>query len=183
MALMLVDFYKHQFEHFWAQGCRPRLLLSATPLKKWSKEERKTGVTLVDFCMRYGMPEPPFSHTIAADIRRAVHNSCYETYVRTYFRDWGTQTSWDKSWLDINNRLEASIQYYWELIRENSIRVVIFNDLPHLGSSVILYRLCRQMGVVTVICAPSILPNALFFFGALKTSASTMSFPIKRRLN
>ena len=165
MALMLVDYYKHQFEQFWAQGCRPSILFSATPLNKWAMEERKPGVELIDFRVRYSMPEQAlgYARTIDSEVRRKVHNSCYETYIRTYFRNWKTQLRWRRSWLEINNHFEAAIQYYWNLIKWNDIKVAIFNDVPHLGSSVILYKICEAMGVVPVICGPSPFPNALWF--------------------
>ena len=163
MALILVDYYKHQFDQFWAQGCRPRVLLSASPLNKWPAEERKPGVELIDFRVRFRMPEDGFAKTLDGDVRRKVHAACFETYIKTYFRDWGTQVGWEKSWLDINNHFEASLQYYWNLIERNSIRIAIFNDAPHLGSSIILYKLCEIMGVVPVVCMPSPFPNALWF--------------------
>ncbi len=76
------------------------------------------------------MPEDGFAKTLDGDVRRKVHAACFETYIKTYFRDWGTQVGWEKSWLDINNHFEASLQYYWNLIERNSIRIAIFNDAP-----------------------------------------------------
>ncbi len=164
MALMLVDFYRRQFEHFWAQGCRPRLLLSSTPLDRWPLEERKPGVVMVDSRLRYQTPPDSFAPSLDRDVRRRIHASCFETYVRTYFRDWGTQIGWEKSWLDINNQFEASVQHYWNLLKGNAIQVAIFNDLPHLGTSVVLQKLCEAMGIVTVMCHPSPFPNALWMY-------------------
>jgi hypothetical protein len=161
MASMLVDFQKHEFLQFWAQGCRPAVVLAYTPLRHWKPDELKSGVSIMEL-YRYHIPGGSFSQSISSSVLRQVRANCYPLFVRTYFRRWSTQSTWPNSWLDINNKFETFVQHYWQTIKDGNISVVLFNNAPHMGSGVILYHLCKVLNIPTMMCSASPFANALF---------------------
>ncbi len=94
MTLMLADFEKKHYLHFWAEGCRPALVQSRTPVRKWSEQEKKIGPEIVEFQV-YEQPTNSFAPEIPGDLVKEVREKCYKLYLRTYFRQQRQKYSWN----------------------------------------------------------------------------------------
>jgi hypothetical protein len=160
MSLLLADFSKGHFLQFWAQGARPSLLFSYTPLKDWAPEDKKDCLEIIEL-VHYAVPGKCFASDIDSELTEKIRKNCYNLYLRTYFRQWRSQFSWKYSWLDLNNKFESYVQYFWNAIKRKKITVAVFNSSPHNGSSIILYYVCKAANVRTVIASQSLFPNAL----------------------
>ena len=158
---MLVDFAKSHFLQFWEQGGRPALLFSYTPMKDWKPQDKKPGVEIIDAIL-YQLPETCFASDVDTSTIDEVRRLCYHFYLRTYFRQWRSQFGWKHSWLDINNSFESYVQYYWNKLNQHKINIAVFAGAPHNGSDIILYYVCKVLGIKTLICTASLFPNGMW---------------------
>ncbi|MEL6679532.1 MAG: hypothetical protein AAFQ51_12560 [Pseudomonadota bacterium] len=89
------------------------------------------------------------------------------------------------SWVDLENRFQSALHWYYDLLTRHRIDTVVFANVPHEGSLPILYDLSKALGVRTVVCLQSILPDRIWIveditdLGAFETTpGGALSPPI-----
>jgi hypothetical protein len=63
---------------------------------------------------------------------------------------------------ELTNEFALTYYYFYELLRDNKTRLVIFENIPHEGVEYILYKLARMFNIKTLMCYQSIFPNQFF---------------------
>ena len=106
-----------------------------------------------------------FAPDLPRDVAETARREGFLPYLRAYYR-YNRRKLWrSESWLDVNNHFENAVQYFWNLIRDRKIDLVLFHDIPHSGSAIVLYHLAHAAGIKVLILRQSHFPE---FFWAVE---------------
>ncbi len=149
MSVLLMGFYEQQVHELIEGGMpvkRVYLLGAAQPKKPVE------GVTFTPFRVLTGIADDDvFAPTLDEAIAAKARETGFRYFRRTHFRLFSRTVSRRESWLDVENHFEAGLQYFWKVLNEDRISTVLFNNVPHIGSTQILYHLCKAMGIRTIV--------------------------------
>ncbi|WP_445680491.1 capsular polysaccharide export protein, LipB/KpsS family [Radicibacter daui] len=158
MSIALVGFRKNVLEH---------LLEYNFDISYFIGSEKKETASIDDIESVYyddlfWMKRAEFSSSLNLDVANKVRSACYHLFIRTHYRHHSRSNPRAESWLDFNNHFESALQYYWNVIERNNIKTVIFSNIPHEASLIILYYLCMYLGVGTFVFLQSQFPGHFF---------------------
>lgn len=104
-----------------------------------------------------------------------------------------TARSYQRSPLEFQeyqNILAITAKYFLNLLTSRKVELVIFGNIPHEGPDNVLYRLCQESGVRTLVFAQSLFPNKFFAmerledFGQIaRTSEARAPHPVERKFD
>jgi hypothetical protein len=77
---------------------------------------------------------------------------------------WSSNIYDQKNIHDYLNLFNLNLNFLYQTLVSNDIRLVIFNRSPHLGGDFLLYLLAENMGIRTLILDQSKFPNKFFHF-------------------
>ncbi len=160
MTALLMGFYEKQV-HELIEGGMPVKLVFFLDTKP--AEDKAPGVTFIPFSDLTGIADDDvFAPTLDEEIAERVRDTGFTYFRRTHFRLFSRTISRSESWLDVENHFEAGLQYYWKLLNKHRISTVLFNNVPHIGSTQILYHLCKAMGIRTIVPTPTFFKDYMF---------------------
>lgn len=109
------------------------------------------------------------------ELRRALYAKAIHLFRRHYSRSSYARSRTLRSWVHLDNLFHIAANFYFDLLKRHDVSDVVFCDFPHEGSSIILYHLCRLLGVNTVIMMQSLFPSRIWItreiedFGSFNT--------------
>lgn len=54
------------------------------------------------------------------------------------------------------------IDVFYQLLKKNEVKLVVFSNIPHEGADYILYYVAKEIGIKTIVCYQSIFDNRFF---------------------
>lgn len=93
----------------------------------------------------------------------------YREFFRSYFTVFSSSFSRTPKGMgvppgDIENAFWMYTDFIHQTLRNKSIELVIFSDIPHLGGDYLVYACAKQLGIKTLICSQSQYPDRFFYF-------------------
>ena len=115
---------------------------------------------------------PNYHYTqMPSEIRKRLFRH-FPTFIETYCRNYrpDIQNVYANrnyhDYLDIYNIL---INYFYKILSENKIQLVMMNRMPHLGSDFLMITLAREMGLKTLMFMQfSVIPTRFFYMYSLE---------------
>ena len=104
----------------------------------------------------------PLQVDFDAGLRRELYSRSAQIFRRHYLRMGFARSRPMRSWTELDNLFHIAANFYFAILKQNSISHIVFKDFPHEGSCIILYELARLLGVDTVIVSPSAFPSRLW---------------------
>ena len=86
-------------------------------------------------------------------------------FVETYARNFGYYNVAVEDYPYIFNMF---ISFFSEIIANNNIHLVIFDDVPHGGAAFVLYEVARSLGIRTLILSQALFPNKFLYIEQIK---------------
>lgn len=115
------------------------------------------------------------------DFDPSLRHALYDAAIRMFRRHYGRslQAHWRGagSWLNQDNRFQIAANFYFDLLSRLGITDIVFSNIPHEGSYIILYHLARLMGLETLLVTQSQFPRRMWImrnfedYGSFETVA------------
>lgn len=109
-------------------------------------------------CLVAAPTRPDFSPSL----RRALFNASIRMFRRHYGRSVHAQGRGFRGWLHQENCFHIAANFYFDLLIRLGITDIVFANIPHEGSYIILYHLGRLMGLGTVVANQSPFPRRIW---------------------
>ncbi len=117
------------------------------------------GVTYIPVDKVHHMFEGAFAPDLDPVIEQQVTDDALIYFERTHYRTFKRRTYGTYNWDDVVNHFKNALQFYWTLLRRDGVDTVIFQNVPHGGSTIILYHLAKAMGIRVLVLFQSQWPN------------------------
>jgi hypothetical protein len=117
-------------------------------------------------------------------LAKQVREKAYPYFIRMLDRTRYQRRLPRFSWLDVINRMEIMIHFFYGVIERNNIRYIISANFPHEGAHIILCILAQEMGITNVYITQSPFPNAYWIlrdfedFGFFRTGLPKSQYSI-----
>lgn len=158
MSVLLIAFEHHHIERFRALNIPVSALIYIHRLPR----NPDPSVRLISHDMAHESVPGEFAADIDHEIVEKVRRASFTTYRRTHFRQFFKRAKNSDSWLDVDNLFENALQFYWNLLKDQKIDTVIFRNVPHGGTTIILYHLCKALNIRTIVLMQSLFANGFW---------------------
>lgn len=162
MNLLLSGFDKPVTEALCARGLVPKVWLQAN-VRHAADIERRSDIE-IHFFPDYAdcKFEPVFCRHVDRQVAQRVREKAYGYFARCFDRLIVRGRSAKGSWLSLSNYFEIALNFNWEMIVRNEIDYALFNNIPHGASEVVLYYLCKELGIKVACLFQPLIPGHLF---------------------
>lgn len=93
-----------------------------------------------------------------------LEKEVFDVFARCYSRTRVTRQFEIFDWIDCKSQFIRSLDFFYNILSRNKIKLVVFSNVPHEGPFILLYYLCLDLGVRTVILMQSLFPKRFFIF-------------------
>ncbi len=164
MSVALVGFDYEIFDSLFHQGIPINVLVydHRRPAKVVD------GVTYIPHDDVHHMFDGAFAANLDPEIVKQVQDKALRLFERTHYRTFIRRTFEGYDFRNVQNHFHNALQFYWNLIDKHDLKQIVFRNVPHGGSTIILYFLAKAMGVQTIILTQSIWPNAFWAADAIE---------------
>lgn len=100
-------------------------------------------------------PEVQLRLDFASSLRQQLYENSFGMFRRHYARITFLKNRSMRSWIDMDNMFHISANFFFDLIQRNRITTVVFSNIPHEGSYIVLYELAKLMGLEVIITTQS----------------------------
>ncbi len=165
MSVLAVAFEYHHVARFRAAGIPINSLIYIHRLPR----DLDPSVRLISHDLAHMAVPHAFAADLDPTITKQVREASFTTYRRTHFRQFFKRAKNSDSWLDVDNLFENAIQFYWNLLKDQKIETVIFRNVPHGGTTIVLYHLCQALGIRTIVLMQSLFSNRFWASEAIES--------------
>lgn len=97
-----------------------------------------------------------------ADLRARLYRDSIQMFRRHNSRSTYARGQTLRSWVNLDNLFQIGANFYFDLIKRQQITDAVFSNFPHEGSYIILYHLCRLLGIPTVVITQAPFPARIW---------------------
>ena len=177
MNLMLFALDEHMFNAFCEAGYTPRVWVR-TGMRKGEFRSDNT-IVYYHSPLKYGEVEPVFMKGFPERLYKRVWDQAFPYFIRNINRTERSPQDRFRSWADYHHQFHLMLHWYYRLLTEHEIDIIVWDNTPHGGTTMGLFFLAKEMGIRNVIGYQTLFPNRFFFMedfrdlGLYQTSART----------
>lgn len=93
-----------------------------------------------------------------------IYNKIYKNNLVTFFNMYSRTI--DGEFNNLHESLDKFnffITFFYDILKSNKINVSFFSSLPHFGPDLILYALCKELNIKTILTQQSLFPNRFYY--------------------
>lgn len=102
---------------------------------------------------RFAFQRNSFSADMPKALADEMRRDCWPLFNRSHVREFFRQNSGRPDWIEISNYFENAVQHFYRELTERQVNTVLFNIMPHEGSTPVLFELARRMGINVAYCS------------------------------
>lgn len=110
-----------------------------------------------------------------------LEKEAFDVFARCYSRTRVTRQFEIFDWIDCKSEFIRSLDFFYNILTRNKIKLVVFSNVPHEGPFILLYYLCLDLGVRTVILMQSLFPKRFFIFHKISDLGQFDTAPVRRQ--
>ena len=158
--VLLAGFTRHHVAAFKANGCKIAGWWHDMEAEGWDGDTDVPRIPFWELCR--GTGAYCFCEDLPPDVSQRIADRVRTLFLRAVIRFRDRKLQQGSSLIDFENRLRSTIHRFYGILKDNGVGTVFFDNLPHQGTEIILYELCKHMGVRTVMGYQSPFPSAFW---------------------
>jgi hypothetical protein len=119
---------------------------------------------------------PYNNYIMPVELKKKVKRENFEFFRRHYSRVNFNKPDILRSWNNFDNIFDMACDFFYSVIMRNSIDTVLFSNIPHEGTLIILYGLAKELNLKVILLHQSPFPYKFWAFQDLQEYGRFQSF-------
>lgn len=104
--------------------------------------------------------------------RRELYEEYGGMFRRHFLRQAPRWSEENRSWTHVDSLFHLAVSYFRHILLSNEIETLVFANLPHIGSEIVLYAVAKRLGCRTIICSQSQFPALFWMYDTINGHSS-----------
>lgn len=93
-----------------------------------------------------------------------IYNKIYKNNLVTFFNRYSRTIDGEFNNFHENlDKFNFFITFFYDILKSNKINVSFFSSIPHFGPDLILYELCKELNIKTILTQQSLFSNRFYY--------------------
>jgi len=106
-----------------------------------------------------------------------TYRTTFRDHINTFIRMRIRQGYLYSDYHELISEFNILYSFFFNAIKRSSIELVLFANLPHEGADYVLYLVCQELSVPTLMTSQSIFPARFFMFRTMEDYGRVCPFP------